>query len=85
MTNNIDERLKRLLNDFDDLLIKVQSIQKYPDIRQTTQNDLVRFFGLTQDEAEGWLKSEPDFIPSDDSYHDSSNRRKVNRTKVRKV
>ncbi len=36
--------------------------------------------GLTSDEAEAWLEQERNFVPSDDSYHEPSNRRKVTRT-----
>jgi hypothetical protein len=82
MTNDIDERLKRLLRDFDDLLTNTRLLKKSPNIKQTTPDDLVRFFGLTPNEAEEWLDSEPSFNPSDDSYHEPSNRRKVTKTLI---
>jgi len=77
MIENIDERLKKLLRDFDDLLTESRLLQKSPHVKQTTQNDLVRFFGLTSNEAKEWLKSEPNFIPSDDSYHDNKSDKKL--------
>jgi len=42
--------------------------------------DILTNFGLTIREAKDWLKREPSFAPSDGSYHDASNRRKVTRT-----
>jgi hypothetical protein len=77
MIDSIDERLNKLIRDFDELLGKRQKTVFENDI-----NNLDRLIdlGLTTDEAKYWLEQEPNFMPSDDSYHEPSNRRKVTRT-----
>jgi hypothetical protein len=45
---------------------------------ETTAEDLIHNFGLSPSEAKAWLKKEPNF-PSDASYHEPRNRRKVTR------
>jgi hypothetical protein len=77
MTDPIRDELHRLSEEFRKLLGK-------PDdssiTEKTTVEQLVQCYGLTTKEAKEWLKKEPDFVPSDDSYHEPSNRRKVTRT-----
>jgi hypothetical protein len=48
------------------------------EVSACTPKELAKF-GLTIDEAKAWLEKEPSF-PSDASYHEPRNRRKVNRT-----
>lgn len=69
----VDERLAELRREFE------ASLRIHPRSRIENLDTLVAF-GLTIDEAKYWLEHEPNFMPSDDSYHDSSNRRKVTRT-----
>ena len=71
MSDQIREELHRLNEEFSRLL-------GGSDLEQTTPECLVES-GLTFKEAKAWLENEPSF-KSDVSYHDSSNRRKVNRT-----
>jgi len=66
VTNSIDDELHRLNKEFDKLLGISNSVCA---IQKTTPEQLIRFFGLTTEEAKGWLESEPNFIPSDGSYH----------------
>jgi hypothetical protein len=75
--SSIDDRLHRLNEEFHKLL---GNFTKEYCSEKTTPEQLIRQFGLTMREAEAWLKNEPNFIPSDDSYHDDPNRRKVTRT-----
>jgi hypothetical protein len=73
----IDERLARLNRELDETLGKHQDTRFADNI-----NDLDKLLGLglTIDEAKYWLENEPSFTPSDDSYHEPSNRRRVTRT-----
>jgi hypothetical protein len=82
MTDSISDDLHKLNEEFAKLLGMSSGIHS---IEKTTPKQLTQLFGLTISEARIWLKSEPSFEKSilgssDDSYHDSSNRRKVNRT-----
>lgn len=81
MTDSIDDKLQRLKEEFDKLLGVSSNIHH---IETTTPKQLTQY-GLTLDEARDWLEREPNFIPSDDSYHELSNRRKVTRTALDKV
>ena len=77
MTDVIDERLNKVLKEFNRMLGK-------PEEDEDILDKLIHL-GLTLSEAKGWLKKEPNyekllFRSSDGSYHEGSNRRKVNRT-----
>lgn len=79
MTDPIRDELHRLNEEFSKLLGISHLAEK------TTPEQLIRRFGLTVNEAKSWLKRGPNYnksilASSDDSYHDASNRRKVNRT-----
>jgi hypothetical protein len=78
----VDERLNKVLKEFNRMLGKLEEDE---DIL-----DKLIHLGLTLSEAKGWLRKEPNykkllFRSSDDSYHEPSNRRKVNRTHARKT
>jgi len=74
MTDPIRDGLDRLAKEFGKLLEKPNNILS---INKTTPIELVQFFGLTQKEAKAWLEKEPNFIPSDDSYHDKKSDKKL--------
>jgi hypothetical protein len=59
MTNPIRDELHRLAEEFGKLLDGTHIAEK------TTLEELIQRFGLTLNEAEEWLKSEPSFSPSD--------------------
>jgi hypothetical protein len=73
--DTIDEKLTRLLTDFDRMLNNHKA-------DQTVLKRLVRL-GLTPTEAKAWLRQEPNFMSSDDGYHEPQNRRRVTRTQTR--
>jgi hypothetical protein len=68
--HRLSEEFKKLLDEPDDTF----------SLDKTTPEQLAKF-GLTHDEAEAWIKDEPEFS-SDVSYHEQQNRRKVTRTVV---
>mgnify|MGYP001612550298 CR=1 FL=1 len=77
MTDVTDERLNKVLKEFNRMLGKFEEDENILD-------RLIQF-GLTISEAKGWLEKEPNYGRSvlcsyDDSYHERSNRRKVTRT-----
>jgi hypothetical protein len=78
----LDERLSRLNSEWDATL---RELGVYPEScnRNKNDNDDVNYlllFGLSHKEAKAWLEHEPNYSPSDDGYHEGSNRRKVTRT-----
>ncbi len=80
MIDSVDERLAKILEEFDRMLGK-------PVKDEDTLSKLVHL-GLTLNEAKEWLEKEPNYgkfvlNSSDDSYHEPSNRRKVTRTLIR--
>jgi hypothetical protein len=75
MTDPIRDELHRLSKEFSKLLDNSNAL-----IERTAPEHLMTHFGLTQRQAKCWLEKEPDFSPSDGSYHEPSNRRRVNRT-----
>jgi len=82
MTSMVDERLNKVLKEFNRMLGKLEEDE---DIL-----DKLTHLGLTLSEAKGWLEREPNyekllFRSSDGSYHEGSNRRKVNRTMASKT
>jgi len=84
MTDLIRDELHRIAEEFGKLLGTSYLAEK------TTPEELVQRFGLTTKQAKNWLKTEPYYDKSildlsDDSYHDSPNRRKVNRTKKHNI
>ena len=85
-TDPIRDELHRLTEEFGKLLGNSESVFL---VEKTTPEQLIQHFGLTVEEAKSWLEKEPNyekllFRSSDDSYHEGSNRRKVNRTENRK-
>jgi hypothetical protein len=78
MTDPIRDELHRLNEEFSKLLGKSHSHAT----EKTTPQQLVHRFGLTSDEAKALLRHELAFVPSDVSYHESSNRRRVTRTRI---
>jgi hypothetical protein len=63
----IDIRLDRLGREFDELLGNHQLINNDED--RTAKIKRLLHFGLTKEEARGWLKSEPNYKPTDESLH----------------
>jgi hypothetical protein len=66
MTDSIDERLDKLIRDFDELLGNHRHIDSGKDIDNM---DRLHDLGLTIDEAKVWLEQEPNYRPSDDWKH----------------
>jgi hypothetical protein len=69
-----EERIDRINKTLEDLLSGTSKME----VTETSVEYLAQF-GLTFAEAKNWLKNEPRF-PSDVSYHEPRNRRKVTRT-----
>jgi hypothetical protein len=70
----IEERLKKLTKDFSALLGETEI--EIEDSRNTTVKNLISF-GLTQKEAEAWLKKEPNYNRR--IFTDKSDRRRLYR------
>ena len=66
MSDPIRDELHRLNVEFKKLLGTSTSTHVS---EKTLPEDLIKF-GLTLNEAKAWLENEPNFIPSDESYHD---------------
>jgi hypothetical protein len=76
MSDPIRDELHRLSEEFKKLLAEPDDMYS---LGKTTPEQLTKF-GLTLNEAESWIKHEPNFL-SDASYHEPENRRKVTRTR----
>lgn len=70
MVDPIRDELHRLAQEFNKLLGN-QNIQ----VERTTPEDLMRYFGLTRQQAKTWLEREPQFTSSDDFLQREKNRR----------
>jgi hypothetical protein len=80
MTDPIRDELHRINEEFSKLLGISDGMHL---VEKTLPEQLIQRFGLTAKQARSWLDKEPNYdkcVLSDDSYHEDSNRRKVNRT-----
>lgn len=62
-----DERLRELRKEFEAMLG-----EHSPTENIVSNEDLLKSLGLTKDEAEAWLRDEPDYKPSDESLQKKS-------------
>lgn len=67
MGDQIRDELHRLNEEFSKLL---GNSTKDCQLEKTTPRQLIWQYGFTMREAEAWLRQEPNFKPSDGSYHD---------------
>jgi hypothetical protein len=74
--NSIDDKLKKIKERLEKL---VNDDFSKEDSVKTNPEEITSEFGLSLSQAKAWLKKEPDF-PSDVSYHEPQNRRRVNGT-----
>jgi len=73
--SSLDERLRQIKERLEKLVMNDILVEKH---LETTPDELTAF-GISLSQAKAWLKREPNF-PSDVSYHEPQNRRRVNRT-----
>ena len=76
----VDERLRRINKEFDELLSNTGISDNKVSAKTSTLEQLVRF-GLTPDEAKDWLSNEPNYNRR--NFTGKQNRRRLDRTQKR--